>query len=127
MPGARTDAPKSLAGDMIAIDAEALVESQADTVDAASAAPGPVKTAAPRTASGGHPFRHHEISLGDGKLVLDRDGSIKHVGPDGEVTATWQPDDPEWSRYALRFGLQPGGGGNAVPLRPPQQPKRPRD
>ena len=81
---------------------------------------------APRTASGGHPFRHHEIPLGDGKLVLDREGSIRNVAADGSVTATWQPDDPDWSRHAIRFGLRPSAGGSPIPGHPPQRAKRPR-
>jgi len=81
--------------------------------------PGP----APRIGS----FRRHEVALDDGKLVLDRDGSISRLAADGSVTATWPADDPEWPRYAIRFGLKPGAGAeDAVPSRPPQRQTRPR-
>jgi hypothetical protein len=87
----------------------------------------PTPSTAPRTAAGGHPFRRHEIPFGDGKLILEHDGSIRTVAADGSVTATWQPDDPEWSRHAIRFGLRPSAaGGSSVPGHPPQRAKRPR-
>ena len=72
-------------------------------------------------------FRRHEVALEEGKLVLDRDGSISRVAADGSVTSTWQADDPEWPRYAIRFGLRPGAGAeDAVPSRPPRRQPRPR-
>ena len=120
MPSARTSKPTSTADDMIKIDAEPAVEIPAE-------AEKPKAGPAPRTASGGHPFRHHEIPMGDGKLVLDREGSIRSIAADGSVTATWEPDDPEWDRYAIRFGLRTSGaGGSSVPGHPPQRAKRPR-
>jgi hypothetical protein len=98
----------------------------ADAVATAEAAK-PAAGTAPRTASGGHPFRRHEIPFGDGKLILDHDGSIRTLAADGSVTATWQPDDSEWSRRAIRFGLRPSAdGGSSVPGHPPQRAKRPR-
>jgi hypothetical protein len=95
-----------------------------DAVPAAPAvAPGP----ATRIAAGTGSFRRHEVALGDGKLVLDRDGSIRRIAVDGSVTATWQADDPEWPRYAIRFGLRPGAGAEgAIPSRPPRRVKLPR-
>jgi hypothetical protein len=87
----------------------------------------PTPATATRTAAGGHPFRRHEIPFGDGKLILEHDGSIRTVAADGSVTATWQPDDPEWSRHAIRFGLRPSAAGSSsVPGHPPQRAKRPR-
>ena|GEM_PF-3139203 len=139
MPAARTSKPASTADDMIKLDepvveipAEATAEPTAPAepvVPAEEPAPAdkPKAAPAPRTASGGHPFRHHEIPMGDGKLVLDREGSIRSIAADGSVTASWEPDDPEWDRYAIRFGLRPGGaGGSSVPGHPPQRAKRPR-
>ena len=130
MPSARTSKPTSTADDMIKIDAEPAVEIPAEAVaetEKPAEAEKPKAGPAPRTASGGHPFRHHEIPMGDGKLVLDREGSIRSVAADGSVTGTWEPEDPEWDRYAIRFGLRPSGvGGNSVPGHPPQRAKRPR-
>jgi hypothetical protein len=136
----------SATDDLILTDAEraattsAAIEPVTDAGAAASAVPTPVENpeasgeavkptpaTAPRTAAGGHPFRRHEIPFGDGKLILDHDGSIRTVAADGSVTATWQADDPEWSRHAIRFGLRPSAaGGSSVPGHPPQRAKRPR-
>ena len=136
----------SATDDLILTDAEraatmpAAIESVTDAGTAASAEATPVENpeasgeavkptpaTAPRTAAGGHPFRRHEIPFGDGKLILEHDGSIRTVAADGSVTATWQPDDPEWSRHAIRFGLRPSAaGGSSVPGHPPQRAKRPR-
>jgi hypothetical protein len=59
-----------------------------------------------RTTSGGSPFRRREIALSDGSaLVLHRDGSIAHVGPDRGIVASWHLADPDWERHALRFGI----------------------
>ena len=121
----------SATDDLILTDAEraattsAAIEPVTDAGAAASAVPTPATV--PRTAAGGHPFRRHEIPFGDGKLILDHDGSIRTVAADGSVTATWQADDPEWSRHAIRFGLRPSAaGGSSVPGHPPQRAKRPR-
>jgi hypothetical protein len=136
----------SATDDLILTDAEraatmpAAIEPLTDAGADTSAAPTPVEnppatgevakptpSTAPRTAAGGHPFRRHEIPFGDGKLILEHDGSIRTVAADGSVTATWQPDDPEWSRHAIRFGLRPSAaGGSSVPGHPPQRAKRPR-
>ncbi|HEY5486210.1 MAG TPA: hypothetical protein VIK06_01055 [Candidatus Limnocylindrales bacterium] len=134
MSAYRTSKPASTADDMIKIAAEPDVEIPTEataepTVPAEEPAQAdkPKAAPAPRTASGGHPFRHHEVPMGDGKLVLDREGSIRSIAADGSVTAAWEPDDPEWDRYAIRFGLRPGGaGGSSVPGHPPQRARRPR-
>jgi hypothetical protein len=130
MPISRTK-PDSIAADLIALDAEPGVELAADAATEPTEEPAqagqPKSGPAPRTASGGHPFRHHEIPMGDGKLVLDREGSIRSIAADGSVTASWEPDDPEWDRYAIRFGLRPSSaGGSSVPGHPPLRAKRPR-
>jgi hypothetical protein len=53
-------------------------------------------------------FKRREIQLADGaRLVLDVDGSIRHLDDHGATTRTWKPDDPEWSREAIRFGVHP--------------------
>jgi hypothetical protein len=53
-------------------------------------------------------FKRHEIALGDGgKLVLETDGSIVRLDAAAEATQTWQPEDPDWARHALRFGVRP--------------------
>jgi hypothetical protein len=140
----RTSKPASTADDMIKIAVEPDVEIPAEATSGAEADPEatveptapaeetaqaekPKAAPAPRTASGGHPYRHHEIPMGDGKLVLDREGSIRSIAADGSVTATWEADDPEWDRYAIRFGLRTSGaGGSSVPGHPPQRAKRPR-
>lgn len=51
-------------------------------------------------------FRRRELELADGgRLALDVDGSIRHLDDHGDTTRTWTPDDPEWPREAIRFGL----------------------
>jgi hypothetical protein len=53
-------------------------------------------------------YKRHEISLADGgTLVLEVDGSILRLDAAGVATTTWQPDDPDWARHALRFGVRP--------------------
>lgn len=55
-------------------------------------------------------FKRRELELADGgRLVLDTDGSIKHVDDHGDTRHSWAPDDPEWSHQAIRFGLHPQG------------------
>jgi hypothetical protein len=39
--------------------------------------------------------------------VLDTDGSIVRIDAAGTATQTWQPEDPDWARHALRFGVRP--------------------
>jgi hypothetical protein len=53
-------------------------------------------------------FRRRQIELGDGvKLVLHGNGTITQLDAAGVATAQWAIDDPDWARYAIRFGLQP--------------------
>lgn len=59
-------------------------------------------------AGGGRHFKHREIELPEGgKLVLRGDGSIVQTDSAGETVASWKPDDDEWGRHAIRFGLHP--------------------
>ena len=39
--------------------------------------------------------------------MLNTDGSIVHVDEHGAPMHSWAPDDPEWPRQAIRFGLYP--------------------
>jgi hypothetical protein len=53
-------------------------------------------------------FKRREIELAEGgKLVLHGDGSISQLDAAGDTTQTWAAGDSEWSRHAIRFGLQP--------------------
>lgn len=53
-------------------------------------------------------FRRRQIELAEGgKLVLHGDGSITQTDAAGEATQQWAIGDPDWARYAIRFGLQP--------------------
>ena len=68
-------------------------------------APAPVPASPPRR------FRHREIDQADGtRLVLGADGRIVHLDAEGATTGSWAPDDPDWPRLALRFGLRPQRG-----------------
>ena len=59
----------------------------------------------------GHRFKRRELILGEGgKLVLHANGSIGQVDGEGVLKQTWAPDDPEWARHAIRFGLLPQPG-----------------
>jgi hypothetical protein len=50
--------------------------------------------------------RPRTLELPEGeRLRLDAGGSITHLAADGTAMRTWSPDDPEWQRVALRFGL----------------------
>ncbi len=133
MPSARTSKPASTADDMIEIKEPVVVvepERESGPGPAPDEAPQAVASepaAAPgRTPAGAHAYRHREIGFRGGKLILGRDGSIRHVAADGSLIGAWQTDDPEWWRQAIRFGIRPNtGGGNAVPGHPPQRAKRP--
>jgi hypothetical protein len=80
-------------------------------------------------ASGRAPARTYKprrVDLEGGEaLVLRADGSIVHRDRDGGATRTWTPDDPEWPRHALRFGLHerqsttPPSGRYVPGTRPP--------
>jgi hypothetical protein len=55
-------------------------------------------------------FKRRELRLADGgSLVLTAGGSIDHVADDGTTTHSWAPDDDDWPRQALRFGVHPQG------------------
>lgn len=51
-------------------------------------------------------FKRRELTLPDGdRLVVEADGSIDRVAPDGTTSHSWAPDDADWPRQAIRFGL----------------------
>ncbi len=61
-----------------------------------------------RPSAAGRRFKRRELSLAEGgKLILRGDGSILQTDAAGETTGTWVAGDPDWARYAIRFGLQP--------------------
>jgi hypothetical protein len=73
-------------------------------------------------------FKPRELSLADGStLSLKADGSIDRVADDGITTRSWAPDDADWPRQAIRFGVRPAGtpvtppGRQRWPVRPPGQ------
>jgi len=50
-------------------------------------------------------YKARELLLGEGdRLVLKATGTIVRVATDG-TSQSWAPGDPEWPRYAIRFGL----------------------
>jgi hypothetical protein len=68
-----------------------------------------VSQPASRPAGGhGHHYRRREVGLTEGgKLVLESDGSIRHVDAEGVAKEVWSPGEPEWASHAIRFGLRP--------------------
>jgi hypothetical protein len=53
-----------------------------------------------------HRYRRRTLSLPDGvSLVLTGDGTVLRLAADGSREAAWAPDDPEWPKVAIRFGL----------------------
>ena len=57
-------------------------------------------------ASRGHHYRRRTLSLPAGEtLVLTADGTVIRLAADGSREGAWAPDDPEWPKLALRFGL----------------------
>jgi len=61
-------------------------------------------------------YKRHEIPLADGgRLVLEADGSIVRLDGAGATSQTWPPEDPDWARHALRFGVRPQSP-TAMPL-----------
>lgn len=71
-------------------------------------------------------FRRRELSMPDGsRLLLDADGVISHVDQAGGGEQSWTPDDPDWVRHALRFGLRVAAptvapAGRPVAAKPPR-------
>ncbi len=62
----------------------------------------------PSPATHGRRYKRREVQLAEGgTLVLGADGSIAQHEADGSLAHTWAPDDPEWARHAIRFGLYP--------------------
>lgn len=60
------------------------------------------------TPEGRGAFRPRQLKLADGgSLVITASGSIDQRSDDGTTTHSWAPDDPDWARQALRFGIQP--------------------
>jgi hypothetical protein len=52
----------------------------------------------------GRRFKRRELMVADGgKLILNVDGSIRLIDAEGHT----RPDEPEWARCAIRFGLRP--------------------
>ena len=52
-------------------------------------------------------YRRREVALADGsRLVLAADGTLTRFDAAGTPEHTWAPDDPEWPRLAIRFGLR---------------------
>jgi len=63
---------------------------------------------APSTAAHGRRYKRRELQLAEGgTLVLGTDGSIAQHDTEGTLAHMWAPDDPEWARHAIRFGLYP--------------------
>ena len=56
---------------------------------------------------GSRPKRRELLLPDNHRLVLGPDRTIVHRDAEGAVVASWSPDDPEWARHALRFGLRP--------------------
>ncbi len=53
-------------------------------------------------------YKPRELELGDGgRLTLRSDGTIVEVDGTAQAVGSWTPDDPEWARHAIRFGLRP--------------------
>lgn len=64
-------------------------------------------------------FKRRELRLSDGgSLVLTTGGSIDQLAADGTTTRSWAPDDADWPRQALRFGVRPQGATVTPASRP---------
>lgn len=108
------DPPSDAAGPALAVGAGAM--------DGPKSAPPAQRQAA---AHGRH-FKRRETDLAEGgKLVLNGDGSISQLGPEGETTHTWATDDPEWARHGIRFGLHPQAATIAPHGRRARDPRPP--
>ena len=67
--------------------------------------PGPTREPVPITNL--RRYRRRELALADGaRLVLAADGTLTRFDAEGTLEHTWAPDDPEWPRLAIRFGLR---------------------
>lgn len=71
-------------------------------------------------------FKPRRVPLPDDEqLVLHENGTIEHTDPAGLVKQAWSPNDPDWPRHAIRFGLRPARrtvkptGRDASSERPP--------
>jgi hypothetical protein len=52
-------------------------------------------------------YRRREVALAGGaRLVLAADGTLTRFDAEGTPEHSWTPDDPEWPRLAIRFGLR---------------------
>ena len=61
----------------------------------------------PGPAAHGRRYRRRELAFpGGGRLVLFADGTLTRYDADGVQEHAWAPDDPEWPRLAIRFGLR---------------------
>jgi len=72
-------------------------------------------------------FKRRTLRLADGgSLVLTAHGSIDQLARDGKTIHSWLPDDADWPRQALRFGVHPQGvtvtpdGRERSDMRPPR-------
>ena len=67
-------------------------------------------------AARGRRYRRRELAFPDGgRLVLSADGTLTRFNAGGVQEHAWAPDDPEWPRLAIRFGLRV----QAVTVTPP--------
>jgi hypothetical protein len=81
------------------------------------------KGAGSRNAKPGRSYRPRRLELAEGgALELDDHGLIRRIDAAGEVVERWAPDDAEWGRHAIRFGLTarartvaPHGPGDPAP------------
>ena len=56
-------------------------------------------------------FKPRELRLADGsRLVLTTGRSIDQVADDVTTIQSWAPEDADWPREAIRFGLHPQVG-----------------
>jgi len=62
---------------------------------------------APSPAAHGRRYKQRELSCGGRHARPGRRRSIAQHDTDGTLAHTWAPDDPEWARHAIRFGLYP--------------------
>lgn len=76
--------------------------------EAGAAAVGDARPSERPLARRGRGPKRRELLLPDNhRLAIGPDRTIVHRDAEGAVVASWSPDDPEWARHALRFGLRP--------------------